>query len=121
MDLITLFSTPKERSKCEILFKCSYLKQKKLMYTCLICWQGKDPSKIWMQVEEAIREVCLAKEHFLVKLLSAYPSKRNFFEMMRFDFVVDEDLNVFIMEVIFYIVNTVLAEQIVDFAQKLWV
>lgn len=115
MDLITLFSTPKETSKCEILFKCSYLKQKKLMHTCFICWQGKDPSKIWMQIEEAIREVCLAKEHFLVKLLSSYPSKRNFFEMMRFDFVVDEDLNVFIMEVIFYIVNTVLAVKIAGF------
>lgn len=73
-----------------------------------------------MQIEEAIREVCLAKEHFLVKLLSAYPSKRNFFEMMRFDFVVDEDLNVFIMEVIFYIVNTVLAVQIAGFAQRLF-
>lgn len=71
-----------------------------------------------MQVEEAIREVCLAKEHFLVKLLSAYPSKRNFFEMMRFDFVVDEDLNVFIMEVIFYFVNTVLAVQVVGFAPR---
>lgn len=27
-----------------------------------------------------------------------YPSKANFFEMMRFDFVVDETLNVFLME-----------------------
>lgn len=27
-----------------------------------------------------------------------YPSKANFFEMMRFDFVVDDDLNVFLME-----------------------
>lgn len=71
-----------------------------------------------MQVEEAIRDVCLAKESFLIKLLSAYPSKRNFFEMMRFDFVVDEDLNVFIMEVTFYIVKTVLAVQVVGFAPR---
>lgn len=28
-----------------------------------------------------------------------YKSKTNFFEMARFDFVVDNDLNVFIMEV----------------------
>lgn len=61
-----------------------------------------------MKVEEAIKEVCLAKEPFLVKLLSAYPSKRNFFEMMRFDFVVDEELNVFIMEVTFYAFITIL-------------
>lgn len=27
-----------------------------------------------------------------------YPSKANFFEMMRFDFVVDENLSVYLME-----------------------
>lgn len=30
--------------------------------------------------------------------LKKYPSKRNFFEMMRFDLGVDNDLNVFLME-----------------------
>ncbi|XP_046687090.1 probable tubulin polyglutamylase ttll-15 [Homalodisca vitripennis] len=59
---------------------------------------GKDPSKIWLQVEEAIRAVCLAKESAISKVLSTLPSHRNFFEMVRFDFVVDENLNVFIME-----------------------
>lgn len=63
--------------------------------------KGKDPSKIWDQIEKAIEAVCLAKEPFIIKLLSAFPSKRNFFEMVRFDFVIDEDLNVYIMEVIF--------------------
>ncbi|XP_054261818.1 probable tubulin polyglutamylase ttll-15 isoform X2 [Macrosteles quadrilineatus] len=59
---------------------------------------GKDPSKIWQQIEKAIEAVCLAKEPFIIKLLSSFPSKRNFFEMVRFDFVIDEDLNVYIME-----------------------
>jgi hypothetical protein len=35
----------------------------------------------------------------MIKSASNYRSKRNFFEMVRFDFVVDEDLNVYIMEV----------------------
>ncbi|RZF34125.1 hypothetical protein LSTR_LSTR003535 [Laodelphax striatellus] len=59
---------------------------------------GRDPSKIWSQVEEAIREVCLSKEHAIHNILVNYPSKRNFFEMMRFDFAVDNDLNVYVME-----------------------
>ncbi|XP_039283068.1 probable tubulin polyglutamylase ttll-15 [Nilaparvata lugens] len=59
---------------------------------------GRDPSKLWNQVEEAIREVCLSKEHAIHKILVNYPSKRNFFEMMRFDFAVDNDLNVYVME-----------------------
>ena len=32
-----------------------------------------------------------------------YSSSRNFFEMVRIDFVIDEDLNVFIMEVSIFI------------------
>jgi len=35
----------------------------------------------------------------MIKSASNFRSKRNFFEMVRFDFVVDEDLNVYIMEV----------------------
>jgi hypothetical protein len=35
----------------------------------------------------------------MIKSASNYRSKRNFFEMVRFDFVIDEDLNVYIMEV----------------------
>lgn len=35
----------------------------------------------------------------IINLMKNYKSKTNFFEMARFDFVVDNDLNVFIMEV----------------------
>lgn len=60
---------------------------------------------MWNQIEEAIRAVCLAKEPLILKLMTAFASKRNFFEMVRFDFVVDEDLNVYIMEVSLIIYN----------------
>lgn len=59
---------------------------------------GRNPEKIWLGIEDAIRIICLKKEHKILKALQKYPSKRNFFEMMRFDFAVDDDLNVFIME-----------------------
>lgn len=60
---------------------------------------GKDPSKIWDQIDDAIRHTYLKTEPLMIKSASNYRSKRNFFEMVRFDFVVDEDLNVYIMEV----------------------
>lgn len=60
---------------------------------------GKNASKIWNQLEDAIRVICLEKESTIANLMKNYKSKTNFFEMARFDFVVDSDLNVFIMEV----------------------
>ncbi|CAJ0589894.1 unnamed protein product [Cylicocyclus nassatus] len=52
-------------------------------------------------VERGIR--CLSKvfqkqQVKMLHALKALPSKANFFELSRFDFVVDEDLNVFLME-----------------------
>ncbi|XP_058461648.1 probable tubulin polyglutamylase ttll-15 [Malaya genurostris] len=59
---------------------------------------GRDPAIIWEQVEDAIRLAILNKESLLANILSHYASKRNFFEMMRFDLVVDNKLRVFLME-----------------------
>jgi hypothetical protein len=50
-------------------------------------------------MHDALRLAYLKTEPLMVKSASNYRSKRNFFEMVRFDFVVDEDLNVYIMEV----------------------
>ncbi|XP_034238966.1 probable tubulin polyglutamylase ttll-15 isoform X3 [Thrips palmi] len=59
---------------------------------------GKEPEKVWKSVEAAIQEVYLQTELSIVNLLSQYKTKQTYFEMVRFDFVIDEDLNVFIME-----------------------
>ena len=59
---------------------------------------GKDARNMWNKIKSAIRDVFLAKEKDFVRSLQKYRSKRNFFEMVRFDFVVDENLNVFLME-----------------------
>ncbi|KAK4885271.1 hypothetical protein RN001_001542 [Aquatica leii] len=59
---------------------------------------GKDPSKIWSQIEESIRIVGLTKEQNIINSLKRFSPKKNFFEMMRFDFVVNQDLEVFLME-----------------------
>lgn len=60
--------------------------------------KNKDPSVIWEQIEDSIRIVMLAREPKIVEAVGRYPSKDNFFEMMRFDYVVDEDLKVYLME-----------------------
>ncbi|XP_067001013.2 probable tubulin polyglutamylase ttll-15 isoform X1 [Anabrus simplex] len=60
--------------------------------------KGKDPQKVWNQVHEAIRNICLLKEPLIIQSAKHYRSTSNFFEMVRFDFVIDEDLNVFVME-----------------------
>ncbi|ALC47707.1 CG4089 [Drosophila busckii] len=59
--------------------------------------QSMDPSKIWVQVESIVRRTILAKEQDIVNSLSAYKT-RNFFELLRFDLFIDEDLKVYLME-----------------------
>lgn len=65
----------------------------------MVIFIGRNASVIWEQLEDAIRVVCLEKESMIKNLMKNYKSKTNFFEMARFDFVVDNDLKVYIMEV----------------------
>ncbi|XP_077297867.1 tubulin tyrosine ligase-like 15 [Arctopsyche grandis] len=60
--------------------------------------QGKDPSVIWKQVDEFLAQVFLKHEPLIISALKNYRSGNNFFEMMRFDFVIDEDLNLYALE-----------------------
>ncbi|XP_063428063.1 probable tubulin polyglutamylase ttll-15 [Mytilus trossulus] len=60
--------------------------------------KGLDYEKMWMDMRETVATVALQKEHNFINILKKYRSSRNFFEMMRFDFVLDEDLNVYLME-----------------------
>lgn len=57
-----------------------------------------DPQKIWDQVEEAIRLAILSKESLLSDVMSRFKYKQNFFEMARFDLIVDSNLKVYLME-----------------------
>ncbi|EFA07282.1 probable tubulin polyglutamylase ttll-15 [Tribolium castaneum] len=60
--------------------------------------KGKNPQTIWDQIEDAIRILILNKEPKILDVVAKFKSKRNFFELVRVDFVVDEDLNVFLLE-----------------------
>ncbi|KAG5670970.1 hypothetical protein PVAND_001198 [Polypedilum vanderplanki] len=60
--------------------------------------QGRDPQKIWNQVEDAIRVSILTKHPLLKALLQHYKNKQNFFEMIRFDLIIDNDMQVYLIE-----------------------
>ncbi|CAD0197651.1 unnamed protein product [Chrysodeixis includens] len=60
--------------------------------------KGKDPAPMWEDIQKAIAEVFITKEHHIIDALKAYASKDNFFELFRFDFIVDEDLKVYLLE-----------------------
>lgn len=60
--------------------------------------QGKNPAEMWERVYDAIREVALMKETQIRKVSMRLGNGRNFFELVRFDLALDEDLNVYMME-----------------------
>ncbi|XP_074656922.1 putative tubulin polyglutamylase ttll-15 [Tubulanus polymorphus] len=59
---------------------------------------GKNDTQVWLDIKDTIRNVYLEKEPYLISSAAKYKSSRNFFEMVRFDFVLDENLNVYLME-----------------------
>ncbi|XP_022827125.1 tubulin polyglutamylase TTLL7 isoform X2 [Spodoptera litura] len=59
---------------------------------------GKDTTKMWQDVQAAITEIFIMKESIIDDKFKAYSSPENFFEMMRFDLIVDENLKVYLLE-----------------------
>lgn len=71
---------------------------------------NKDGQQIWGQIEDTIKSVYKSKEHHLARMTRMYQTANNyndtsvegslnqFFEMVRFDFIVDDQLNVYLME-----------------------
>ncbi|GFS85013.1 RNA-directed DNA polymerase from mobile element jockey [Trichonephila clavipes] len=60
--------------------------------------KGKSTKRIWYQINETIKNVYLETESNLKKSAMSLGSLRNFFELVRFDFIIDEDLNIFLLE-----------------------
>ncbi|XP_014238738.1 tubulin polyglutamylase TTLL6, partial [Trichogramma pretiosum] len=61
---------------------------------------GKDPQRMWDACFDAIKNVLLQKEAQIRDVVEKRfrGTRRNFFELVRFDFTVDENLDVFMME-----------------------
>ncbi|GMT11530.1 hypothetical protein PFISCL1PPCAC_2827, partial [Pristionchus fissidentatus] len=60
--------------------------------------EGKDAGKIWRQLNDVIAEVFQAQQSKMVESRQWNEADLKFFELSRFDFVVDDQLNVFLME-----------------------
>lgn len=78
--------------------------------------QGIETDRIWSQVEDCIRSIVLSKEHSYIYWVhwlfylecfdegfsfqtKKHPFKHSFFELYRFDFILDRDLNLNLIEV----------------------
>ncbi|TMW48076.1 hypothetical protein DOY81_006849 [Sarcophaga bullata] len=59
--------------------------------------QNLDPSIIWQQVDDIIRSTVLEKEQDISRILRSY-KMRNFFDLIRFDLIIDDKLKVHLME-----------------------
>jgi len=59
---------------------------------------GKNPDEMWEQMYQTIVDVYRSQEEHFIRATSHYPHKDAFFEMVRFDFVIDDQLNVYLME-----------------------
>ncbi|CAI5451657.1 unnamed protein product [Caenorhabditis angaria] len=60
--------------------------------------KGIDSTKIWNKIAEIIAEVFRLQQSKMLIALQSMKANAKTFELSRFDFVVDEDLNVFLME-----------------------
>jgi len=66
--------------------------------TAYLKTKNKDAQIIWKQIEESISLVFLNKKDLILNVVKRFKSKRNFFEMMRFDFIVDDTLKLHLLE-----------------------
>lgn len=60
--------------------------------------KGIDYKQIWKDMISAIQTVYMEKEHKLIQSASKFRNTHHFFELVRFDFVLDENFNVYLME-----------------------
>ncbi|CAK1542953.1 unnamed protein product [Leptosia nina] len=60
--------------------------------------KGLNTESMWEEIQKAITEVFIKNENHIIEALKRYKSSDNFFEMMRFDFIVDEQLKVYLLE-----------------------
>ncbi|XP_057337898.1 probable tubulin polyglutamylase ttll-15 [Microplitis mediator] len=61
--------------------------------------RDEDPNSVWNKAYEAIQRVVLKKEKQIADSMKQFNNNaEHFFELVRFDFIIDEDLNVFLME-----------------------
>jgi tubulin monoglycylase TTLL15 len=60
---------------------------------------GFNPADLWRQIDEAIVTLCLTNEQNILKATESFGKVGNFFELVRFDFIIDALFKVHLMEI----------------------
>ncbi|XP_048586419.1 probable tubulin polyglutamylase ttll-15 isoform X2 [Nematostella vectensis] len=114
------YTQPWELDSLRYKWKRGKFSRKQMLFTHLT-ENGKDADKVWLDIKNAIKEVYSKKEVDMIAASQLYRTSRNFFEMVRFDFILDENAGVWLMEVNMspnlssgsHIDNAVLYEQVI--------
>lgn len=61
--------------------------------------RGYSTVDLWAQIDEIITTLTLENEKNILEKTREFGEPENFFELVRFDFLIDEDLGVHLMEV----------------------
>ena len=83
-------------------FKEIYLKGKFSRLETLLIYlrkQGKDDVKLWNSIKNTISKVYQLKEKNFIAASASFHSSRNFFELVRFDFIIDDNIKAWLLEV----------------------
>jgi tubulin monoglycylase TTLL15 len=60
---------------------------------------GFNTADLWRQVDEAIVTLCLANEQNILNVTESFGKVESFFELVRFDFIIDDTFKVHLMEI----------------------
>eukprot|EP00795_Rhopilema_esculentum_P002809 gene2809-1036_t len=120
------YDAPSQMPSLQGYFNHGHFSRKQALFGYLQS-QGKDTKKLWKDVRQAIRETFIAKEKQMSEMMAHYKSTNNFFELVRFDFVIDSNMNLWLMEVNMspnlssagHTENALMYEQVVYYALQL--
>lgn len=72
----------------------------KQIFELVITRNGYDVEKLWTRIEDAIISIVLQNEHkFIREVDKDFNFSHNFFELVRFDYILDEELNPYNVEI----------------------
>lgn len=63
--------------------------------------QGLDVVQLWRQIDDAIVSITLSKLSYIIRYTNLFHRKKKLehFELLRFDFIIDSNLKVYLMEI----------------------